>query len=320
MKIFVQIAAYRDPELGNTIESLLQNAKYPENISIGICHQKGDDEWDNIDKYTGISSIRVITTPYQESKGACWARSITQSLFDNEDFTLQIDSHSRLEPEWDNKLLNLYDSLNDDMAVISAYPSMFTPGQTYEQFNKRIYMCHVYKMQNGFISARPKLLPTTSSPPKASAIAAGFIFSKSTIINDIKYDPEFYFTGEEAALAVRFFTSGYNLYHPNINILYHYYTRAEQKKHWSDHTNHHEYTHKSYQRLRCLIGQSKSCDLGQYGLGSKRSLNEWTAYSGIDYINRKLHSDLIDGKLPPFINHPKLWVPQHQTIPLPKKL
>ena len=32
MKIFVQIASYRDPELEPTIQSCLENAKYPENI------------------------------------------------------------------------------------------------------------------------------------------------------------------------------------------------------------------------------------------------------------------------------------------------
>jgi hypothetical protein len=39
MKIFIQIASYRDPELTPTIKSCLENAKYPENLVFGICRQ-----------------------------------------------------------------------------------------------------------------------------------------------------------------------------------------------------------------------------------------------------------------------------------------
>ena len=35
--IFVQIAAYRDPELLPTIRDCLQKAKYPKLLSFGIC-------------------------------------------------------------------------------------------------------------------------------------------------------------------------------------------------------------------------------------------------------------------------------------------
>ena len=37
--IFVQIASYRDPDLKNTIQSMVDNAKYPNNLVVGICRQ-----------------------------------------------------------------------------------------------------------------------------------------------------------------------------------------------------------------------------------------------------------------------------------------
>ena len=49
--IFVQIAAYRDPELVKTIEDMLENAKKPQNLVLGICRQyHPEDEFDNLDK------------------------------------------------------------------------------------------------------------------------------------------------------------------------------------------------------------------------------------------------------------------------------
>ena len=37
--IFVSIASYRDPQTQTTIESLINQAKYPENIRIGVVEQ-----------------------------------------------------------------------------------------------------------------------------------------------------------------------------------------------------------------------------------------------------------------------------------------
>jgi hypothetical protein len=313
MKIFVQIASYRDPDLVNTIADLYLKAKNPKSINVGLCHQYGDDAWDNPSIFTNRDNIKTISIDHKDSKGACWARSITQTLWQQEEFTLQIDSHSRFEPNWDDNIVQLFNSQNDAKTVFTAYPSMFTPGQNYEQFDKNIYTCHVYGMKNGFISARPKHIKDRSKPVIATAVAAGFIFASSSIISDVKYDPEFYFTGEEAALALRLFTNGYNLYHPNINTIYHYYTRKEQKKHWSDHKDHYQYTKKSHDRLNCLLKRNDNYkNIDTYGLGSDRTIEDWRVYSGIDYINKKLHKDSIEGNYPPYKDQPELWISEQE--------
>ena len=52
MKIFIQIASYRDPQLIPTIESALENAKYPKNLVFGIARQyHPDDKFDDLSKY-----------------------------------------------------------------------------------------------------------------------------------------------------------------------------------------------------------------------------------------------------------------------------
>ena len=53
MKIFVQIASYRDPELVPTIKNMLENAKRPKNLRFGIARQfKKDDGFDNLDEFS----------------------------------------------------------------------------------------------------------------------------------------------------------------------------------------------------------------------------------------------------------------------------
>ena len=82
MKIFIQIASYRDPQLIPTIKSALENAKKPDNLVFGIARQfHPDDKFDDLSEYSGDERFRVLDIPYNESKGACWARNQIQQVF-----------------------------------------------------------------------------------------------------------------------------------------------------------------------------------------------------------------------------------------------
>ena len=75
-KIFVQIASYRDPELVPTIEDMLnERENVPKTVVFGICRQyHSEDGFDNLDKYRDDERFRILDIPYEDSKGACWAR------------------------------------------------------------------------------------------------------------------------------------------------------------------------------------------------------------------------------------------------------
>jgi len=92
MKIFVQIAAYRDPQLVATIKNMIENAKKPKNLIIGIARQfHPEDGFDDLSEFMGDKRFRILNIPYQESKGVCWARHQVQQLYKGEEYTLQID-------------------------------------------------------------------------------------------------------------------------------------------------------------------------------------------------------------------------------------
>jgi hypothetical protein len=81
MKIFVQIASYRDPELVKTIEDILDKAKKPKNLVFAIARQYADEDgFDNLDKWRKDKRFKILDIPYNESKGACWARNLLQQL------------------------------------------------------------------------------------------------------------------------------------------------------------------------------------------------------------------------------------------------
>ena len=76
MKIFVQIASYRDPQLIPTIENMLENAKRPKNLVIGVARQfHPEDGFDDLSKYKKDKRFRILDIPYTEYKGVCWDKS-----------------------------------------------------------------------------------------------------------------------------------------------------------------------------------------------------------------------------------------------------
>ena len=59
MKIFVQIAAYRDPQLIPTIKDMLEKAKKPKNIRLGIARQfHPEDKFDDLSEYENDKRFR----------------------------------------------------------------------------------------------------------------------------------------------------------------------------------------------------------------------------------------------------------------------
>jgi glycosyltransferase involved in cell wall biosynthesis len=307
--IFIQIASYRDPELYFTVEDCLKNAKYPENLKFCIAWQH--DEKEEINKLFQNKQIDIIDIPYQESKGACWARSQTNKKYRDEKFTLQIDSHIRFIENWDEELINMWTSLNNEKAVLTTYPAEYYPGKPKDEWKHEPHVIHTHAFKNGYTQQRPRVEPSLKKrkyPYKAIHVAAGFIFGPGAMIKDVPYDPDLYFEGEETSLAIRLYTNGYDLFHPQKLILWHYYERKEQSKHWSDCKEWGKYHKIATERLECLLGRSNNCNLGQYGLGDVRTLEDFQKYSGIDYNRCVLHLDTAEGKEPPVdLTDPKKW-------------
>ena len=87
MKIFVQIASYRDPQLIPTIKDMLENAKKPKNLVFSIARQFAEEDgFDNLDEYRDDKRFKILDIPYQDAKGVCWARNLTHQLYDGESY------------------------------------------------------------------------------------------------------------------------------------------------------------------------------------------------------------------------------------------
>lgn len=297
-RIFVSIASYRDADCINTLESLFSKANHPERIFVGLCWQAilGVDN-DRYPVANRISQCRVIQVDAFESKGVCWARSKVQSLWDGEEYILQIDSHMRFVEGWDDLLLTMLTSCPSDKPVLSSYPPAFTPPDTI--ISPLITTMHATNFDNDgilgldSIGSEPHLAPEI--PQQNPFCAAGFLFADSRIILDIPYDPYLYFHGEEITLAVRLWTYGWDIFSPNAVILYHDYdNHPGRERHWKDHDSWLNLDTLAKKRVRHLLKIELSTDpevlidIDKYNLGQIRSLEDYEVFSGVNFSKQTI--------------------------------
>lgn len=295
-RIFVSIASYRDNELDRTIQDCRHKAARPERLFFGIHWQH-----DNHDFFEQIYDrrCRVIDTFYKESKGACWARHEAQKLYAGEDYVLQIDSHMRFVQGWDliciDGIKQLQQRGNRKVIISNLMPS-YDPGND-RNLPQGYITCKLGSFNSdGALQLKASIIdhPPGKRFSPGWSISAAFIFSIGDLYRDVLIDPDLYFEGEEISYAVRAYTHGYDIYQCHYPIVYHYYTRKTHPKHWDDHGDWGGRSITAKARMRSLLMETNEItDLGPYGLGSARSLQDYERYAGVDFRNRtiKVHEE-----------------------------
>jgi len=309
-KIFIQIASYRDPELKPTIKNCLENARYPENLVFSISWQHNiEDNWDNLDEYKNDERFKIIDIDYRDSKGACWARNLLQQQYDDEEYTLQLDSHHRFIKDWDLELINMYNQLKSkghDKPLITTYVPIYDPQNDPDGRVAVPYQMNFDRfIPEGAIFFMPGHIDnykTLTEPLPARFYSAHFAFTSGQFVKEVPHDPNFYFHGEEISIGVRAFTWGYDLFHPHKTIVWHEYTRKGRTKQWDDDSTwgkRNEESHKRNRKLFEMDGEIKDIDFGIYDFGKIRSLNDYEKYAGISFKKRAIQKYTLDNQYPP---------------------
>lgn len=314
-KIFVQIAAYRDPELVPTIKSLLENAKNPDNLIICIANQY--DDINVLNEYRKDKRFKIIDIPFIESQGACWARSKIQELYDDEEYTFQLDSHHRFVQNWDYELIKMIKQLKrkgHKKPLLTAYISSFNPENDPAE---RIQIPWKMNFDRFIPEGAVFFLPASiddyeerDEPVPARFYSAHFCFTLGEFCREVPHDPEYYFHGEEISIAVRAYTNGYDLFHPHKVVAWHEYTRKGRPKQWDDDRVWGDRNNKCHAKNRKLFGMDgevPATDFGVYGFGNVRTLSDYEAYSGLRFNTRSVQQYTIDNNLAPnpVISDPK---------------
>jgi len=309
MKIFIQIASYRDPQLIPTIKSALENAKKPNNLVFGIARQyHPDDKFDDLSEYSGDERFRVLDIPYNESKGACWARNQIQQVYDKESYTLQIDSHMRFAPNWDVEMIKMVKDLQNKgykKPLLTGYVSSFDPDNDPNSRTQEPWrMAFDRFIPEGAVFFLPETIPgwqNLTEPVTARFYSAHFCFTLGKFAKEVQHDPEFYFHGEEISIAARAYTHGYDLFHPHKVLIWHEYTRKGRVKQWDDDSQWVDKNNFAHKKNRSLFSMDdeENMNHGKYGFGKVRSLKDYEKYSGLLFSKRAVQQYTLDKGYPP---------------------
>jgi hypothetical protein len=301
MSIFVSIAAYCDPLLGFTMERASANASDPDALHFGVVDQSPFTPPPKYPRPAHLSYVRIDPV---DARGPCWARALAMSFYAGEDWFLQIDSHMDFDPEWDRRLVAQAGKLMAGRAglALSAYPNAFVmqDGMPVRKPVTDKVLANAVKAGQRFEEGHPVLKfeaqpVETDAPVPAFHLAAGCLFAPGRLANEFPYDPRLYFHGEEQALTLRLFTHGWDIFHPPGLPIHHLYGdapgSAERAKHWDSAEDRgravkwKELEGLSRKHLQDLVSRAP---LGVYGLGRRRSLADYAAFSGIDYARRSI--------------------------------
>lgn len=300
--IFIQIPSYRDWELPKTVSDAINKASGQHKLSFGIHNcilfsgevikPESTFDWVNIKYEESIAPKNI---------GLQRARYIANEFYDGEDYYLQIDAHMRFVKDWDLKAVKMIDDYILDgiqKPLITMYPSSYS----YADDNETEVLGNLKNITRILFTENPNQFKETLIPTQTAhkipdgcvytaSTSGGFIFTLGSFAN-IKPNQKIAFWGEEPLIAARAFTHGFDLVVPTESVVYHLYesnqsySKVRRNHVWKDFSNIWEnmdsVSKVEYKSI--LIDKRISFD----GLGSKRTLEEFGEFSGLDFKNKEV--------------------------------
>ena len=184
-KIFISLACYRDSEIISTILNAYEKAQLKNNLVFGVFIQaeEGEIEINSIPKEI---NLRLLYKDYRRARGPAYARAIIyDTLYQDEKYYLQIDSHSRFVENWDVELIEMLNSLKPN-SVISTYPKGYKLGSNKLIRYKKVNVLKLKKMREG-IPIFTSGLELLDKPKRNYFWAAGFSFCYGVIFKIVKF-------------------------------------------------------------------------------------------------------------------------------------
>lgn len=324
--IFIQIASYRDTELPKTIADTLAKAKYPHRLYFGICNQYGEETEHCLDGYKDNEKFSYKNIHWKNSRGLGLARYTCQQFYKGEDFSLQIDSHTRFMQDWDELIIREWEGCGYEKAVLTCHPAEFryeNGEEVYLSYSPTMLVVKEFYQNLIPVFRGLPLAKNREKPYRVPFAAGGFIFGKGTINQEVMQYKEISFL-EEMAYSLRLFTYGYRCFCPAIPLVYHLYLRSKLGAHhyWNDFTKDPELSNqKVYENMQKInsdfqrslfMGENKSL------LGPENTLEEFENYTGVSFKERVVHPSQQQTLEPPYATDSS-WINEvllNKTVPV----
>ena len=228
--IFVSVASYCDSRVTDTLTSIYNEATNPNRVFVGLHLQDTQEAYDELLKYD-FPNLRIKFTLKENAQGVVWARNkIKEELYSDEDYFMQIDSHSRVKKNWDNILINQYENIDEDKVIISTYPNHFDIPDYEKKYLNVPYNTplrikrHLLEDSIDNRCQSENLASLEDYQVRESRwVAAGFLFTTKAWLDEVKLPNEIRFNGEEDYLTFLSYLKGWNIRVPSEATVWHNY-------------------------------------------------------------------------------------------------
>ena len=204
-KIFINIAAYRDPTLVKTIKDALSKAKNPERLVFAIGLQYYKNEIPDL-SFIDSSQLKLINYDVDTRPGLVRVRYELSKLVTDEKYFLMIDSHMQFDQDWDDNLINELNSYGKK-TVLSGFPHNLNADYRYGFYEDNITIDSIIHKKDD-----SRLI---------HFVVCSLIFAHVDFLTDVGLDAHSQFINEELYIAWRIFMSGWQIFVPKTKIVQH---------------------------------------------------------------------------------------------------
>jgi len=298
--IFVQIAAYRDLEVTPTILDAIKQSSGNHEINFGVHTVYLEESEINI---PDLPNVKHAESKAPKNIGLGIGRALAHQFYNNEDYYLQCDSHSRFIKGWDeiaiHSVLN-YQIQGIHKPLLTMYPANYWyPSPTAKFVEKDsiapgwVSEISFHENPEQFRSIRIPLqtaMPINNKNRLVKSVSGGSIF---TVKGFLPFNTDIAFYGEEIWLAARAYTHGFDIVVPDEQYMYHLYYNHEKpaeinkrKLLWFDYQA--EFEALDIISKALIYKTLTEGTTGKMLLGTERTIAEYGTYAGLDFVNGEL--------------------------------
>jgi hypothetical protein len=245
--IFVSVASLYDEELVRTIADAFDKAAEPSRVFVGVAiadsktrlykqAKKLSKKHSNLT----VSFAKITKTNQRSIYGVGRGRLRAASLYSNQDYFLQIDSHTMFLEGWDTTLIDLLNEakteIGSDKVILTTYAGKYyldkegnrviaeddnIPGTT----KKLGFLYNTFWDRQARYDVVPSWVVINSENARSSSrkfipsfkFSANFAFGDSSFAKNLGITEKEIFFEEELIQTMRLMSAGYSLVYPNID-------------------------------------------------------------------------------------------------------
>jgi hypothetical protein len=224
-----------DQEIVSTVVSAIENAQEPSMIYVGVgLLAMKKSTLKTVKKLS--KKYKNVTFSYDKQKhndvstlGVGKGRMRAQKLYRDQDYFLQVDSHTYFDKGWDLKLLELFEEacslIGDDNLVITCIPGVYTNTPNFipvlelaevryaSYYKQQLFIESVPRWNDWHLSVQRPNLPKLIPSVKANS---AMLFGNKKFAIDTGINEDAFFYDEEVVYSINLVGRGFALVFPNI--------------------------------------------------------------------------------------------------------